>query len=181
MSNTVSSNFRFVKRAVTVIVVAMLLLAATLLLLRAGNREVYSVRSGSMAPTIRKGDAVVVAKTYGNLTRGDIVSFHPAGQANLTITHRISEIDTNRNRIVTYGDGATHADTPIGLQQVIGKVIWTAPYVGYAFDAIKHPLGLVLAVYAPAAVIIVSELRRLARHYATRRYVLRGYLHHVSR
>lgn len=77
----------------------------------------FKVVSGSMSPTIEKGDIIIV-RVSNDFEVGDIVSFY---KDNTFITHRI--IETNKNNLITQGDANNLEDDPVNRDQVIGKVI----------------------------------------------------------
>lgn len=79
----------------------------------------FEIVSGSMSPTIEKGDMIFV-KLDTDYEVGDIVSFK---DNNSIITHRI--IEKNDNYYVTKGDANNTADNPIKENQIIGKTIKT--------------------------------------------------------
>lgn len=166
------------KGSVLTLVLALLAGAGGTLLLRAKGLELLSVQSGSMAPAVRVGDAVVVRRQLPPLKPGDVVSFVSREHGGVVVTHRIAQLDTDDGRLVTKGDATTKADKPITRVDLVGKVEYVAPYAGYALDTFKHPLGLALLVYVPALCIVVAEIQKLSRHYASTarvRYYLRCY------
>lgn len=132
-------------------------------LLMSGSK-LLSVQSGSMEPTISKGDLVSVARTpTRDLRVGDVVTFSQEGQM---VTHRIVALTGDMSgRIVTKGDANDRADQAIVPSQLVGRVNRVVPYIGFGVDFIKQPLGLVLVVYVPALILIINEIRRLARYY----------------
>lgn len=79
----------------------------------------FEIVSGSMSPTIEKGDMIIV-KIDTNYKVGDIVSFKDNDSI---ITHRI--IEKNDNYYVTQGDANNVADNPIKEEQIIGKTVKT--------------------------------------------------------
>lgn len=79
----------------------------------------FEIVSGSMSPTIEKGDMIFV-KLDTDYKVGDIVSFKDNDSI---ITHRI--IEKNDNYYVTQGDANNVADKPIKEDQIIGKTIKT--------------------------------------------------------
>ena len=141
--------------------------------------QFMSVESGSMAPVIRKGDAVVVRPVADpkSLVAGDVISYRsPANQA-MIITHRIIRTEPQWRLLVTQGDNTKRADKPVSMDNVVGKVDARIAYAGYLLDFLRKPIGLAIAVYLPAALIIGNELLRLARHYTRPTYRLPGYRH----
>ena len=79
----------------------------------------FEIISGSMSPTIEKGDMILV-KLDTVYKVGDIVSFKDNDSI---ITHRIVEI--NDNYYVTKGDANNTLDNPINKDQIIGKTVKT--------------------------------------------------------
>jgi signal peptidase len=152
----------------------MLLLAAiaaggALVYIQAGHAKLLSVQSGSMVPAIQKGDLVIVKRVPDQLAVGDVITFINPHNAKQTITHRViaAPSKSNGNRIVTKGDANAVADQAITPSQVIGTVQHHVPYIGRAFDLLRHPAGLLVLIYIPALLIIIDETRRLSAYYKT--------------
>jgi len=80
--------------------------------------SVLSAETGSMSPTIEKGDIVII-KIGDEIKENDIITYK---KDNVLITHRISKI--NENTIITKGDYNNTDDVPIQKEQVIGKVVF---------------------------------------------------------
>lgn len=102
--------------------------------------RIYSVRSSSMEPAYRYGDAVVV-KPIGNvLTAGDVINFHnPIDQQ--MITRRVVSIVGDR--IVTKADANELPDNwTITPRLIVGRVVTRAPFVGYVMVFLKQSVGL---------------------------------------
>jgi signal peptidase I len=146
---------------------ACLLVASLIGYARLAGYELMSVQSDSMSPSIHKGDAVLVNTRNPDPQVGEIVSFQSPINAKLVITHRVIGVDNHRGMIETRGDNTSLVDTPIPTWNVIGKVTRTLPKVGFVLSLLKNPLGLVAVIYLPALGIIIGEVSRLARYYAT--------------
>jgi len=94
-----------------------------------------TVLTGSMVPTYRPGDIVVVQPIPANeLAIGDTVTFQPVSGDPTLNTHRIVHIE-NENGIVTSvttrGDANNSDDPPIVPEQIQGRVIYSVPLVGH--------------------------------------------------
>lgn len=64
-------------------------------------------------------------------------------------------------------------------QEILGKVLFSVPYVGYAVARAKTPVGFLLIVIVPSVVIIYEEIRNIAaevRKYWARRKKKRDFL-----
>ena len=119
----------------------------------------YIVQSGSMEPAIMTASLIFSAssETY---SAGDVITFH-AG--NRTVSHRITSVIQSNGAEASYiTKGDANKDPDIGAvahNQVVGKVIFTVPYLGYVADFAKTPHGFILLVIVPATIIIYEELK----------------------
>ena len=92
-----------------------------------------AVASGSMSPTINKGDVVVIEKVdddYHKIKKGDVLAFR---YENVAIVHRIVNIvkDGNHYYFYTKGDANSNEDNfAIEEDMVIGVVHVKLPFIG---------------------------------------------------
>lgn len=151
----------------------LIAVAAGLIWLHAHGQHLLSVQSASMVPTFQRGDALVVEPVQpGQLRAGDIISYRSNLDPSVIISHRLTKID-HAGRLTTAGDALGAPDPPITPAQVIGRATAVAPKLGRLTDWLRKPLGLVLAVYLPALVVVASEIRRLIKHQDEPTYRLR--------
>lgn len=137
--------------------------------------QLLSVQSNSMAPYVGTGDALIIDAAAQPALVSDIVSYASPRNPQVILTHRIISIDRNQGTFVAKGDNAALADPPAPLQTIIGHAVQPIPYAGRFLDIFRHPLGLAAAVYLPAAGIVLSEVRRLSKHFSglgVRRYII---------
>lgn len=121
--------------------------------------RVYAVRSGSMSPTLKVGDVILVGPPPATFQEGMIVSFQ-SGDQELT-THRIVGI-MEGNYLQTKGDANEGPDANlVPLDKVKKAFIFRIPYLGYVGHFIRTPLGWLLFVIAPAALIIYGEIKNI--------------------
>ena len=121
------------------------------------------VQSGSMTPAIKMG-SVVVAKPAENYQIGDVITFGPYTRTQAPTTHRIYDIKvTDGNPVyITKGDANNAPDQrEITKRDIVGKVLFSIPYLGYAVDFAKKPLGFALIIIVPAALIIFDEIKNI--------------------
>jgi len=109
------------------------------------------VATGSMEPAIAPGDMIVFHEQE-NYEVGDIVVF----EAENFVTHRIVEI--TENGFITQGDANNTNDGEILREQMIGKVVFIVPKVGYVVDFLKSPFGILVLVIGLLALIEVPNL-----------------------
>jgi signal peptidase I len=125
-----------------------------------GNYKLLTVQSGSMEPSIKKG-AVVVVKPAVDYQKGDVITVVEPANPKVSLTHRIFEIKEKDGKTfyVTKGDAN---DTPDmeerPKENVVGKVLFSVPYVGYPVSFAKTQFGLIVLIIIPVIIIIYSEL-----------------------
>lgn len=82
---------------------------------------------------LQEGDLVLVegVNSYEDIEIGDVIIWQK-GQSK-RIIHRVIEIDENSDYIVTHGDNnpPNAVETGIRLEDVIGKAVYSVPYLGY--------------------------------------------------
>lgn len=127
--------------------------------------RVYIVESGSMEPTIRVG-SIVVSVPGEVYSQNDVVSFK---QGKNIVTHRIMAkmypdgID-KPPVYKTAGDANKTFDVnDLENGNVVGKVVLTLPYLGYAANFAKQPYGFILLVIVPATIVIYEELKGMLK------------------
>lgn len=144
-----------------IVVVALLLIASALPI--PGNFRVLTVLSGSMEPAIKTG-AVVIVKPANNYKKGDIITFGPITKEQNSTSHRIYDVKVIEGMpvYITKGDANNAPDEREVLQrEVIGKVLFSIPYVGRIIEWTKKPIGFILIIAIPAMVIIYDETRKI--------------------
>ncbi len=127
-----------------------------------GNYSLKTCLSGSMEPTIHVG-SVVVIKPVKEYKVGDVITFKKPGQKTPT-THRIvkKELKDGSVQFVVKGDANKDADPePVKKEEIIGKVLFSIPYLGYVGAWARTKVGLVVLVWVPAALIIFEEIMKI--------------------
>lgn len=111
------------------------------------------VLTGSMEPTLKVNDLVLVVETddYGV---GDVVVYQE-GTSTLVI-HRV--IAMGEGWVQTKGDANNAADEPISPDRVKGKMIWRAEFLGYVAQCIRSVPG-VITILALAAFLMHRSWR----------------------
>lgn len=149
------------------LVLAFIILIAVLLLISAfpiaGNYQVMMVQSGSMEPAIKMG-SVVVVKPAEDYRIGDVVTFGPYDKIRPPTTHRVHDIkvEAGQPRYITKGDDNNAPDSgDIGKEDIIGKVIFSVPYLGYFVEFSQKPWGFALIIIVPALIIVGGEIKKI--------------------
>jgi len=149
------------------IFIAFISLIALLLIISifpiTGNIKFMIVQSGSMQPAIKMG-SVVMVKPANDYKVGDIITFGEITRIKSPTTHRIDDIKVVEGEVyyITKGDANNASDQKeISKKEIIGKVLIDIPYLGFAVDFAKKPMGFVLIIGIPAIVIISDEVKKI--------------------
>ena len=123
----------------------------------------FVVSSGSMIPTLRVGDIIVIrgGGSVDNLQVGDIIVFKQPQNGERVIVHRVFRMDQigGETGIITKGDNNPSQDGWIVRQQnFLGKVLLHVPYIGYAAIWLSPPLNYALMIVI-ISVIVAIEFR----------------------
>ena len=151
------------------IFVAAIVLLGSLLLVSIipvpGNIEVKIVQSGSMEPAIKTG-ALVVIKPSDEYRVDDVIMFGEDTKTKVPTTHRIvaDEVRSGVFYYTTKGDANEDPDPQqVKQSEVIGKVLFSIPYLGYVLDFAKKPMGFILLIGVPATLVVFDEVANILR------------------
>lgn len=111
------------------------------------GRRLYVVTSGSMSPSIRVGDAVIVkpidASQARSLSFGDVVTFRAANNPRFLITHRIVAVGESaggQRFYETKGDANEGPDgSSLDPKRVVGVVTHVVPRLGSVLVGLRSP------------------------------------------
>lgn len=119
----------------TALMIAMLALAAAVSLVpRAIGAVPLTVLTGSMRPALEPGDVVVTRPVDpADLAVGDVVTFQPVSGDPTLVTHRIVAVTREAGvvtSVTTRGDANGADDAPLLPEQVMGRLVYSVPFVG---------------------------------------------------
>lgn len=118
-----------------------------------------------MEPAMKPGSLAVIQPVDPQDIRvGDVVTYRSGTEPNMPTTHRVIEVMHNDESLMfgTKGDANEDPDVnAVPAEDVLGRVWLSVPYVGYAMDFIKKPLGLGLLIGIPTALIVGIELKNI--------------------
>ncbi|GAQ25517.1 signal peptidase I [Tepidanaerobacter syntrophicus] len=128
-----------------------------------GGYQMYIVMSGSMNPTIKTGSLVIV-KPAGpkEIKAQDVITFRGKQDGENTTTHRVIDIyEKDGLFFKTKGDANEVEDPmPVSANHLIGKVVFTIPYIGYAFYFARSRGGI-LILLATWTLFLAVELAKI--------------------
>ena len=128
-----------------------------------GNYKIKIVKSGSMEPAISTG-SIVVVKAFSDYQAGDIITFGKDSKDQVPTTHRIVDIriESGNPIYVTRGDANDTDDSKeVRKNEIIGRVLFHIPVLGYLIDFARQPLGFIVLIVLPAAIVIFDELHNV--------------------
>jgi signal peptidase len=104
-----------------------------------------------------------MVRPIDNYVVGDIVTFKRPTDIEAT-THRIysDSIIDGELAYTTQGDANNTPDLlTVMKSDIIGKVWFSVPYLGYLLDFIRRPLGFVLLVGLPALWVFIEQVNKI--------------------
>lgn len=137
--------------------VMLYVFVAALALPRLTGGTAMSVVSGSMEPAYGVGDVVVTypVEDPRSLRKGEVISFTPFVEDPVIVTHRVvgwtheGPGDGSVDWLVTKGDANPGVDQLIQPEQVVGKVAYSVPWVGYPARLLaSHRVATMLGIGA---------------------------------
>jgi signal peptidase len=155
-SSLVSHFVDFCKWLVTIgLVIVLVILALPIFT----TYRLMVVLSGSMAPTLLPGDAVLVRSDVASIHEGDIITFRSEGEL---VTHRVVEMQPGQ--LITQGDANNAPDLwPVPVSAVEGVYALRLPFLGYLVWFARQPVGWLSLVLLPAAVLVIGEVTTLVK------------------
>jgi len=160
MSKTIKIIWNWISGVLVGIVV---LLAIALVGVRLIGLQPFVVLSGSMEPTYHVGSLIYVKSVdYKELKVGDPITYMISQDT--VVTHRIVEVlvdeeDPNTIRYFTQGDANAVADgSSVHYKNIIGKPVFSIPYLGYVSNYIQNPPGTYIAIAVGAILLLLVFL-----------------------
>lgn len=132
--------------------------------------RIFVVKTGSMDPIIPTG-SLIVDLALDDYSIGDVITFNTnnlseSGQTSI-VTHRIVEKRTNKDNVVefrTKGDANNTVDSFTSQHpNIIGKVLFHIPALGYVIGWGKTQVGFVIMILVPSIILIYSELLNIRK------------------
>lgn len=145
--------------------IAVFLLALRFNLITSFNA--YVVSSGSMEPAVKMG-SVILTKRQPMYRVNDVIAFRRNDSSDTIVTHRValayrSEEFWKELTYLTRGDANKDFDQErVRDSGVVGKVLFSMPYLGYGVNAAKTPKGFIAFVIIPATIIVYEEIKALS-------------------
>ena len=142
----------------TLVFICLFVIAAALIVPNLIGYKSFAVISGSMEPNIHVGSIVYTKEVeFNDLKVDDIISYQISGDT--MVTHRVYSIDSDNQTVMTKGDANDNVDSKeVTVDQIVGKVAFTIPLLGFITIYIKTPLAIVGVCGIIAILIILNFL-----------------------
>jgi signal peptidase I len=152
-------------RTLTLIAVAAIAVAVLPWVLRVAGYRPLIVQSGSMAPAVRTGDAIVSRVVHpSEVGVGDVVTFVDATRGGRLITHRVVEVRHHGSHyaFVTKGDGNTAVERwDIDDNTTLGRMALRIPKLGFFMAVTSTPIWGALLGAVVLGMLTVTVIRRI--------------------
>ena len=152
-------NVKKIWNAVTwLLVTAVVLLAVLLVGVRLVGFQAYTVLSGSMEPNIPVGALIYVKEVDpADVQPNDVITYVLSN--NMPSTHRVVRVDAENQHFYTKGDAnETEDGAPVHFKNLLGKPVFTIPYLGYVAHYIQNPPGMYVAISVGALILLLVFL-----------------------
>ncbi len=169
-----SRCFKGLAKGLVGVLLLFAVLAASLVLLASFLPALFGLKSmivtsGSMEPTIRVGDALLISplSTGSVVTAGDVITYRNHQTEGMT-THRVKAVKEIQGMTYyqTQGDANSTPDPDLtAAQSVYGKTVITLPKVGYLLHFATTSWGKLLLVAVPLLILMSKELWSLVRDF----------------
>ncbi|WP_394741382.1 signal peptidase I [Natronococcus roseus] len=131
-----------------------------------GADHSFVVMTGSMAPEIEPGDAVVVGEQDpATIETGDVITFY-RGDAEAPVTHRVIGVEQTSDGYLyeTQGDANDEPDAnPVPHENVLGTVVLTIPAIGHVIEFANTTEGFLALVVLPFGLLALNEVWSFAK------------------
>ncbi|MDR2647912.1 MAG: signal peptidase I [Oscillospiraceae bacterium] len=150
----------------TAVIVFLLVIVAVLVTLKMTNIQMRTVLTSSMEPERPVGSLLfVVPVAFDQIIIGDDLCYkNSKGEI---VTHRVVQIDSAKQQVLTKGIANGSIDSPVGYTSVIGAVRFCVPFAGYPMIWLNTTLKKVIAcavflLLAGLAILIFSKHNKKA-------------------
>jgi len=133
-----------------------------------GAQQSYVVMSGSMEPAIETGSVIFVYdRDPSAIEEGDVITYNLDGQRTEVTTHRVVDVVSQEGQraFVTKGDAnedpdpyRVPSDAVIGVVPMERTIPVRVPYLGQLLLFAQSKRGIVLFVFVPAGLLVVTEV-----------------------
>lgn len=164
---SVKSKKGFWSTIVSLLCSAFLVIVVLVAILsRTGSIGLRVIQSGSMTPQLPVGSLIVTKRVLpGEIKPGDVISF--AAGSDATVSHRVTQVKKSGTEVSfqTKGDHNQQVDSMlVPAKNLLGKMIFHLPFVGYLLNFLHHPASLIVIICALVFFWILIKMVKLGRN-----------------
>lgn len=143
----------------------MATIAFALILPHIFGYKTYAVLSGSMEPNLRVGSmAYVCPSSPDKLYLGDIITYRIGGDDSYkVVTHRLVKVYKDEEQFITKGDANHVEDGPVAFGQLIGRMCFSIPYLGYIIIYMRTGVGIKLVGVLLGIIALLNTIPQLSK------------------
>ena len=125
----------------------------------------YNIQTGSMTPKYPIGSMIYVkAVPFEELEVGDVITYQTFQDGGWIVTHRVTQIDTASQTIVTKGDANNTEDGAMNYANVIGRATnFCIPMLGHIVEEYQSGNGKVVTIVCILVLMGISFLLDLVK------------------
>jgi len=124
--------------------------------------RLFVVRTGSMSPSIEKGELIITKETPADtLKKDDVITFYSNDPQILGAlnTHRIFEVQ--EAHFITKGDANGFPDEyPVSYSKIIGKVVFHNGVIGKVVLLLKNPACMLMLIIIPVLLVSLTDITK---------------------
>ncbi|MBO5258962.1 MAG: signal peptidase I [Agathobacter sp.] len=131
-----------------IIMVLLILVCLPFTLPKLFGIQLYEVKTESMEPEYPVGSVVYVrSASFDEISVGDVVTYSLGTDTDLVMTHRVIEIDQEKQCFITKGDANAVEDAdPVSFSRVIGKPVCCIEKIAVISNFINSAFGIKVIV-----------------------------------
>ena len=122
----------------------------------------YNIQTGSMTPKYPVGSMIYVKSIpFDQLQVGDVITYHTGDGSGdgWVVTHRVTQIDSGNQMLVTKGDANNTEDGSIMYASVIGKATdFCIPFLGQLVTRYQNSNGKMITIIGIVFLLGISFL-----------------------
>ncbi len=109
-----------------------------------GGYAILEVATGSMEPTLKIGDLIIINTKEKNYQENDIITFYDVN--NSFVTHRL--VSLNDDTMITKGDANNTVDESLPSKNIVGKYLFKIGGLGLILKSLRSPFvsGMILII-----------------------------------
>lgn len=148
---------KYVNRLAYILLVLLLLSISPFVIPKIVGYTPYGILTNSMEPEYPVGSLIYVSSyNLQDIKTGDVITFRLDVKSGNIATHRVVANVQDKHQFITKGDRNEEIDsTPVSYDRVVGKVVFSVPYLGIFYAWLVSTTGIAIASFMLALVVVL--------------------------